>query len=202
MGSCCTKSSEPPVRKHQQQHHQQVEGLRAKNTRTSKQQQQHQQGTTSSKAHQNGGVPIPVQSKRSREQQTPARLKSVPENHHHNNATSAEQAKPPEVVPKRPPTAKKPTARVGSNIKDNKETIPLGKRTNFGYERDFKQKYTLGKLLGHGQFGYTYVAIEKATGEKMAVKTIEKKQVCTSSSSHSQSHSYNSFPHTVSSYGR
>jgi serine/threonine protein kinase len=91
-----------------------------------------------------------------------------------------DQVKIPEPATKRPPApqaAKKPTARVGSNIKDNKETIPLGKRTNFGYERDFKQRYTLGKLLGHGQFGYTYVAIEKATGEKMAVKTIEKKQV-------------------------
>jgi calcium-dependent protein kinase len=79
----------------------------------------------------------------------------------------------------RPPSEKKKggNARVGSNIKDNKETVPLGKRTNFGYERDFKSKYTLGKLLGHGQFGYTYVAIEKATGEKVAVKTIEKKQV-------------------------
>lgn len=74
--------------------------------------------------------------------------------------------------PRRPPTQpgadprKKPHVKVGSNVKDNKGTIPLGKRTNFGYERDFKSKYTLGKLLGHGQFGYTYVALEKATGER------------------------------------
>jgi calcium-dependent protein kinase len=65
---------------------------------------------------------------------------------------------------------------VGSNIRDN-TSVPLGKKTNFGYQRDFKAKYTLGKLLGHGQFGYTYVAIQKATGMRVAVKTIEKKQV-------------------------
>ncbi len=71
----------------------------------------------------------------------------------------------------------KKTKVSSSSIKDN-NSIPLGKKTNFGYARDFKAKYTLGKLLGHGQFGYTYVAVEKATGMRVAVKTIEKKQVC------------------------
>jgi calcium-dependent protein kinase len=59
----------------------------------------------------------------------------------------------------------------------DKNVIPLGKRTNFGYNRDFAKKYTLGKLLGHGQFGYTYIGIEKATSNKAAIKCIEKKQV-------------------------
>lgn len=71
----------------------------------------------------------------------------------------------------------KKTKVSSSSIKDN-NSVPLGKKTNFGYARDFKAKYTLGKLLGHGQFGYTYVAVEKATGMRVAVKTIEKKQVC------------------------
>jgi hypothetical protein len=70
----------------------------------------------------------------------------------------------------------KKTKVSSSSIKDN-NSVPLGKKTNFGYARDFKAKYTLGKLLGHGQFGYTYVAVEKATGMRVAVKTIEKKQV-------------------------
>lgn len=57
-------------------------------------------------------------------------------------------------------------------------TAPLhGKRINFGYGRDFDEKYSLGKLLGHGQFGYTYVGTEKATSNKVAVKCIEKKKV-------------------------
>jgi len=65
-----------------------------------------------------------------------------------------------------------------ANLKNNQShSQPLGKRTNFGYERDFKEKYILGKLLGHGQFGYTYVATEKSTGTKVAAKCIEKKQV-------------------------
>ncbi|CAK9203551.1 unnamed protein product [Sphagnum jensenii] len=70
----------------------------------------------------------------------------------------------------------KKTKVSSSSIKDN-DSVPLGKKTNFGYARDFKAKYTLGKLLGHGQFGYTYVAVEKATGMRVAVKTIEKKQM-------------------------
>ncbi|CAM6100741.1 unnamed protein product [Calypogeia fissa] len=60
---------------------------------------------------------------------------------------------------------------------DSQSKIPLGKRTNFGYERDFRSKYKMGKLLGHGQFGNTYSAIELSTGNKVAVKTIEKKQM-------------------------
>ncbi|KAL0350447.1 UNVERIFIED_CONTAM: Calcium-dependent protein kinase [Sesamum radiatum] len=35
----------------------------------------------------------------------------------------------------------------------------------------------LGKLLGHGQFGYTYVAIDKSNGDRVAVKRIEKNKM-------------------------
>lgn len=55
--------------------------------------------------------------------------------------------------------------------------IPCGKRTDFGYDKDFDSRYTIGKLLGHGQFGYTYVAIDKSNGDRVAVKKIEKKKV-------------------------
>ena len=57
------------------------------------------------------------------------------------------------------------------------EIIPCGKRTDFGYDRDFDRRYTIGKLLGHGQFGYTYVAIDRASGERVAVKRIDKNKV-------------------------
>eukprot|EP00249_Psilotum_nudum_P022482 c28533_g1_i1 orf=588-2150(+) len=53
----------------------------------------------------------------------------------------------------------------------------IGELTKFGYARDFKKRHQLGKLLGHGQFGYTYAAVEAATGKKVAVKTIEKKKM-------------------------
>ncbi|CAA2962883.1 calcium-dependent kinase 28-like [Olea europaea subsp. europaea] len=55
--------------------------------------------------------------------------------------------------------------------------IPCGKRTDFGYDKDFDSRYTIGKLLGHGQFGYTYVAIDKSNGDRVAVKKIEKKKM-------------------------
>uniref|UniRef100_A0A1D1YR11 non-specific serine/threonine protein kinase n=1 Tax=Anthurium amnicola TaxID=1678845 RepID=A0A1D1YR11_9ARAE len=55
--------------------------------------------------------------------------------------------------------------------------IPCGKRTNFGYSRDFESRYTIGKLLGHGQFGYTYVARDKANGDRVAVKRIDKNKM-------------------------
>ncbi|CAA7399639.1 unnamed protein product [Spirodela intermedia] len=55
--------------------------------------------------------------------------------------------------------------------------IPYGKRTNFGYDRDFESKYTTGKLLGHGQFGYTFVATQKANGDRVAVKRIDKSKM-------------------------
>lgn len=59
-----------------------------------------------------------------------------------------------------------------------KGLLPYGKRTDFGYEKDFKVRYSIGKLLGHGQFGYTYVAVDSATGERVAVKRLEKSKVC------------------------
>ncbi|XP_038882543.1 calcium-dependent protein kinase 28-like [Benincasa hispida] len=55
--------------------------------------------------------------------------------------------------------------------------IPCGKRTDFGYDKNFDERYTIGKLLGHGQFGYTYVAIDKANGDRVAVKKIEKNKM-------------------------
>ena len=55
--------------------------------------------------------------------------------------------------------------------------VACGKRTDFGYDKDFDSKYSIGKLLGHGQFGYTYVATDRASGDRVAVKKIEKNKV-------------------------
>ena len=57
------------------------------------------------------------------------------------------------------------------------KTVPAGKKTNFGYQRGFEKKYTIGKLLGHGQFGYTYSATDNSTGDRVAVKKIDKNKM-------------------------
>ncbi|WOL16767.1 calcium-dependent protein kinase 18 [Canna indica] len=55
--------------------------------------------------------------------------------------------------------------------------VSYGKRTNFGYDKDFESKYTIGKLLGHGQFGYTFMATDKSNGDRVAVKRIDKNKM-------------------------
>ncbi|KAL6959947.1 Calcium-dependent protein kinase 18 [Sarracenia purpurea var. burkii] len=64
-----------------------------------------------------------------------------------------------------------------SNPKRQCGVIPCGKRTDFGYAKDFDKRYTIGKLLGHGQFGYTYVAVDMSNGDRVAVKRIDKKKM-------------------------
>ncbi|VVB10075.1 unnamed protein product [Arabis nemorensis] len=52
--------------------------------------------------------------------------------------------------------------------------IPYGKRIDFGYAKDFDNQYIIGKLLGHGQFGFTYVATDNRNDDRVAVKRIDK----------------------------
>lgn len=75
-----------------------------------------------------------------------------------------QQQKPSQLIIKNP--SKRPSG-----------VIPCGKRTDFGYDKDFDNRYSIGKLLGHGQFGYTYVAIDKSNGDRVAVKRIDKSKV-------------------------
>lgn len=65
----------------------------------------------------------------------------------------------------------------GGNRKQGGGAVPCGKRADFGYARDFAERYSLGKLLGHGQFGYTYVAVDKVNGDRVAVKRIDKSKM-------------------------
>ncbi|KAH7852695.1 hypothetical protein Vadar_028047 [Vaccinium darrowii] len=91
------------------------------------------------------------------------------------NKRSKESTKPP------PNTTKN---RDGSNYNQKKTQpkrqsgiIPCGKKTDFGYDKDFDNRYMIGKLLGHGQFGYTYVGIDKFGGDRVAVKKIDKNKM-------------------------
>lgn len=61
--------------------------------------------------------------------------------------------------------------------KKSTNSVPYGLKTDFGYFKDFDKNYAIGKLLGHGQFGYTFIATNKSTHESVAVKRIEKKKV-------------------------
>ncbi|KAF7130133.1 hypothetical protein RHSIM_Rhsim10G0212000 [Rhododendron simsii] len=75
---------------------------------------------------------------------------------------------------------KRGNSQVQSSSKTKRQgggVIPCGKRTDFGYDKDFDRRYTIGKLLGHGQFGYTYVATDKSSGDRVAVKRIEKNKM-------------------------
>ncbi|XP_051215824.1 calcium-dependent protein kinase 18 isoform X2 [Lolium perenne] len=80
-----------------------------------------------------------------------------------------------------------PTAG-GNNAAGNKEKgrkgnggargiVACGKRTDFGYDKDFEARYALGKLLGHGQFGYTFAAVDRHSDERVAVKRIDKNKM-------------------------
>jgi calcium-dependent protein kinase len=68
-------------------------------------------------------------------------------------------------------------AAAGKETNGGRGIVPCGKRTDFGYDKDIEAWYSLGKLLGHGQFGYTFAAVDRASGERVAVKRIDKNKV-------------------------
>ncbi|XP_047153321.1 calcium-dependent protein kinase 28-like [Vigna umbellata] len=77
-------------------------------------------------------------------------------------------------------TVKPESPTAGANperCKASARQVPCGKRTDFGYDKNFDTRYTLGKLLGHGQFGYTYEGINKANADRVAVKRIDKSKM-------------------------
>lgn len=49
-------------------------------------------------------------------------------------------------------------------------------RTNTGNLKDY---YTLGRKLGHGQYGTTFLCVEKSTGKEYACKSISKRKLLT-----------------------
>ncbi|GAA0172000.1 non-receptor serine/threonine protein kinase [Lithospermum erythrorhizon] len=85
--------------------------------------------------------------------------------------------KPPTTVLKKETGKQKGQQRVVVRGGSRRGVIPCGKRTDFGYDKEFDNKYLIGKLLGHGQFGYTYVATDKSSGDRVAVKKIDKNKM-------------------------
>ncbi|OWM82611.1 calcium-dependent protein kinase 20-like isoform X2 [Punica granatum] len=78
-------------------------------------------------------------------------------------------AKPAEEAKPQKPTHMKRISSAGLQV----ESV-LGRKTG-----NLKDIYSLGRKLGQGQFGTTFLCIEKATGKEFACKTIAKRKLTT-----------------------
>ncbi|KAL5568675.1 hypothetical protein UlMin_025250 [Ulmus minor] len=114
---------------------------------------------------------------------------------HHTNGESAhdEASKDPESplpVQNKPPeqvTIPKPET-TGEQSAKAKRPPHIKRVSSAGLRADsvlqtktgnFKEFYTLGRKLGQGQFGITFLCVEKATGKEFACKSIAKRKLIT-----------------------
>ncbi|EPS71918.1 calcium dependent protein kinase 2 [Genlisea aurea] len=88
---------------------------------------------------------------------------------HGNEATTTKDTKPEETGKPNKPSHIKRASSVGLQI----ESVLQRKTGNL------KEKYTLGKKLGQGQFGTTFLCLEKETNQEFACKTIAKRKLTT-----------------------
>ncbi|KAJ4908812.1 Calcium-dependent protein kinase 1 [Raphanus sativus] len=98
--------------------------------------------------------------------------------------TQEETTKPEEETPQQPqqeaddpPPANKP-----KKPKHMKRVTSAGLRTESVLQRkteNFKEFYSLGRKLGQGQFGTTFLCVEKSTGKEFACKSISKRKLLT-----------------------
>ncbi|XP_054777969.1 calcium-dependent protein kinase 2-like [Prosopis cineraria] len=88
--------------------------------------------------------------------------------------TSESKPQPPPPPPSQPPVTvpAKPTSLNVKPPQQKPETTILGKPLE-----DVKKFYTLGKELGRGQFGITYLCTENSTGHTYACKSILKRKL-------------------------
>lgn len=107
--------------------------------------------------HKDPESPLPVQSK-------PPEQVTIPESERKQEPPKEEQ----EGKPKKPRHFKR-VSSVGLKT----DSVLLTKTGNL---KDF---FTLGKKLGQGQFGTTFLCVEKATGKEYACKSIAKRKLLT-----------------------
>ncbi|XP_010557652.1 PREDICTED: calcium-dependent protein kinase 28-like isoform X2 [Tarenaya hassleriana] len=93
------------------------------------------------------------------------------------NADNQNRGRNKNPIPAAKSKHQQPKEKEKGRTKRTSGVIPCGKRADFGYAKDFHDHYTIGKLLGHGQFGYTYVATDKANGDRVAVKRLDKSKM-------------------------
>nr|CAB3497931.1 unnamed protein product [Digitaria exilis] len=109
---------------------------------------------------------------------------TIPESEHSSHHSSRSSDQPPpasaaatQTPPQDNPPAKKPVPKV-------KRVQSAGLLADSVLKRDvntarLKDLYTIGKKLGQGQFGTTYLCVEKATGKEFACKSIAKRKLLT-----------------------
>ncbi|XP_010552889.1 PREDICTED: calcium-dependent protein kinase 1 [Tarenaya hassleriana] len=88
----------------------------------------------------------------------------------------------PETKPEAKPEAKPDTPAKPKKPKHMKRVSSAGLRTESVLQRkteNFKEFYSLGRKLGQGQFGTTFLCVEKATGKEYACKSIAKRKLLT-----------------------
>nr|GME20566.1 calcium-dependent protein kinase 1-like [Ipomoea batatas] len=93
----------------------------------------------------------------------------------------AVQSKPPEhmTMPKPPTDEKQPSKPAKPAY--IKRVPSAGLRTNVLQKRtgNLKEFFSIGKKLGQGQFGVTFLCVEKETGKQYACKSIAKRKLLT-----------------------
>ncbi|KAF8118831.1 hypothetical protein N665_0002s0140 [Sinapis alba] len=95
----------------------------------------------------------------------------------------------PETKPEETKSETKPAETQQANApakpkkpKHMKRVTSAGLRTESVLQRkteNFKEFYSLGRKLGQGQFGTTFLCVEKATGKEFACKSIAKRKLLT-----------------------
>ncbi|XP_074282019.1 calcium-dependent protein kinase 20 [Silene latifolia] len=90
------------------------------------------------------------------------------------NVDAASKSAPPEQMTM-PPSPKKPThVRRSSSMGLSVDSV-LGRKTE-----NIKESYSLGRKLGQGQFGTTFLCVDKSSGKSYACKSIAKRKLTTS----------------------
>ncbi|OAY80091.1 calcium-dependent protein kinase 2-like [Ananas comosus] len=98
-----------------------------------------------------------------------------------NCCSSAKSQDPPasSTNPNNPATPSTASANAAPiNAAPPKPSAPIGPVLGRPME-DVRTTYSIGKELGRGQFGVTHLCTHKATGEKLACKTIAKRKLAT-----------------------
>ena len=97
----------------------------------------------------------------------------------------AVQNKPPEqvTIPKPEPTTdqQSPKTKKPPHMRSIKRVSSAGLKGSVLQTKtgNFKEFYTFGRKLGQGQFGTTFLCVEKATGKEYACKSIAKRKLVT-----------------------
>ncbi|XP_010493983.1 PREDICTED: calcium-dependent protein kinase 2 isoform X1 [Camelina sativa] len=92
------------------------------------------------------------------------------------------ESKPEATVPETKSESKPETKPEPKNPKHMRRVSSAGVRTESVLQRkteNFKEFYSLGRKLGQGQFGTTFLCLEKGTGNEYACKSISKRKLLT-----------------------